>query len=73
LTLSRLRAFFRQRVRYRVTLAGLLFLLALGLTGAASFVSGNNLLFLIFAAMVALLLVSGFLKWCLGLGRFRYN
>jgi len=40
LTLSRLRAFFRQRVRYRVTLAGFLFLLAPGLTGAASFVSG---------------------------------
>ena len=49
-------------MRYRVTLAGVLFLLALGLTGAASFVSGNNLLFLIFAAMLALLLVSGFLS-----------
>ena len=59
---SRFRAFFRQRIRNHVTLAGVLFLLALGLTGAASFVSGNNLLFLIFAAMLALLLVSGFLS-----------
>jgi uncharacterized protein (DUF58 family) len=38
-----------------------LFLLALGLTGVGAFFSGNNLLFLIFAAMMALLLVSGFL------------
>ncbi len=38
------------------------FLLALALTGALAFVSGNNLLFLIFSAMAALLLVSGFLS-----------
>jgi uncharacterized protein (DUF58 family) len=52
----------RRRVRYRVTLGGVLFLIALSLTGAGAFLSGNNLLFLIFAAMLALLLVSGFLS-----------
>jgi uncharacterized protein (DUF58 family) len=49
-------------MRYRVTSAGLLFLLALILTGLGAFLTGNNLLFLIFAAMMALLLVSGFLS-----------
>ena len=52
----------RRRVRYRVMLAGLLFMLALALTGAGAFLSGNNLLFLVFAAMMALLLVSGFIS-----------
>src|SRR5580700_9866455 len=41
---------------------GVLFLAALALTGAAAFYSGNNLLFLVFASMMALLLVSGFLS-----------
>jgi uncharacterized protein (DUF58 family) len=50
------------RVRYRVTRGGLLFVLALILTGAGAFISANNLLFLIFSAMLALLLVSGFLS-----------
>src|SRR5580693_7086017 len=50
------------RVRYRVTRGGLLFALALILTGAGAFVSANNLLFLVFSAMLALLLVSGFLS-----------
>jgi uncharacterized protein (DUF58 family) len=39
-----------------------LFVLALLLTGAAAFLSGNNLLFLVSAAMMALLLVSGFIS-----------
>ncbi|MGA2716624.1 MAG: DUF58 domain-containing protein [Bryobacteraceae bacterium] len=52
----------RRRVRYRVMRAGLLFMLALALTGAGAFLSGNNLLFLVFAAMMALLLVSGFIS-----------
>jgi uncharacterized protein (DUF58 family) len=38
-----------------------LFLLALTLIGSGAFVTGNNMLFLIFSAMLALLLVSGFL------------
>jgi uncharacterized protein (DUF58 family) len=36
--------------------------MALALTGAGAFASGNNLLFLIFSAMLALLLVSDFLS-----------
>jgi uncharacterized protein (DUF58 family) len=50
------------RVRHRVTRGGALFVLALLLTGAGAFLSGNNLLFLVFAAMMALLLVSGFIS-----------
>jgi uncharacterized protein (DUF58 family) len=49
-------------VQYRVTRGGVLFVLALTITGAVAFLSGNNLLFLIFSAMAALLLVSGFLS-----------
>lgn len=41
---------------------GVLFLGALALTGAGAFYSGNNLVFLVFAAMMALLLVSGFIS-----------
>lgn len=50
------------RLRYRITRGGSLFLLAIALTGAAAFLSGNNLLFLVFSAMLALLLVSGFIS-----------
>jgi hypothetical protein len=60
-TFQRLRALIRRRVRYRMTRGGALFALALALTGAGDFLSGNNLLYLVFSAMVALLLVSGFL------------
>jgi len=59
---TNLRRLIQRRVRYRVTLGGLLFLLALGLTGTMAFLSGNNLLFLIFAVMLALFLVSGSLS-----------
>src|SRR6202451_4867051 len=52
----------RRRVRARVMRAGALFMLALALTGAGAFLSGNNLLFLVFSAMLALLLVSGFIS-----------
>ncbi len=44
---------------YRITRSGLLFLLSLALTGTTAFATGNNLLFLLFSAMMALLLVSG--------------
>jgi uncharacterized protein (DUF58 family) len=60
--LRALRAWIIGRVRYRITRGGALFVLALLLTGAGAFVSANNLLFLIFSAMLALLLVSGFLS-----------
>ena len=49
-------------MRYQVTRGGLLFLFAVGLVGTSAFVTGNNLLFLVFAAMLALLLVSGVLS-----------
>ena len=58
---QRLRAFLGRGIRYRITRGGLLFLLALSLTGAGAFLTSNNLLFLVFSAMLALLVVSGFL------------
>lgn len=60
--LDRLRALVRRRVRYRITRGGALFILAILVTGVGAFLSGNNLLFLIFSAMLALLLVSGFVS-----------
>ena len=61
----KLRAFpalLRRRVRYRITRAGWFFAIALAATGAGAFLTANNLLFLIFSAMLALLLVSGLLS-----------
>ncbi len=46
--------------RQRVTRAGAAFLLAIVLVAASAFISANNLLFLILAAMVSTFLVSGF-------------
>jgi uncharacterized protein (DUF58 family) len=57
-----IRAWFAGRMRERVTLAGLGFLAALALVGFAAFASANNLLFLLLAAMLATLLVSGFVS-----------
>jgi len=53
---------FAERIRYRVTRAGLWFLLALAGTGVGAVVLANNLLFLVVAAMLATLLVSGLLS-----------
>jgi len=50
------------RLRYRITRGGFLFVVALALTCAGAFLSGNNLLFLVFSAMLALFLVSGFIS-----------
>ncbi len=50
------------RLRYHITRGGVLFAVALFLTGLGAFLSGNNLIYLIFSAMLALLLVSGFLS-----------
>jgi hypothetical protein len=58
---ARLKAWVRGRVRERVTVAGLVFLCATALTGFAAFASANNLLFLLLAAMLATLVVSGFI------------
>lgn len=48
--------------RYRLTLAGFLFALVLVVVGAFAFLSGANLLLLIFAAMVSTWLISGFVS-----------
>lgn len=57
-----LRAALHRHIRYRVTWAGVFFTLTLLLVGAAAALSANNLLFLIVAAMLATLLVSGFVS-----------
>lgn len=59
---EKLRAALRRRIRYGVTRGGLLFALAVALVGAAAAISANNLLFLILAAMLATLLISGFIS-----------
>lgn len=59
---NRLRAWARSRVRERVTASGMGFIIAVSLTGAAAFLSGNNLLFLLLAAMGSLLLASNFIS-----------
>jgi uncharacterized protein (DUF58 family) len=55
-------AAWRSRVDQRITKAGLAFTLAMLLTGAAAFLSANNLIFLITSALMATLLVSGFVN-----------
>jgi uncharacterized protein (DUF58 family) len=50
------------RFQDRITRGGFLFVLAVALTGLGAFLSGNNLLFLVFSAMLALLLVSSFIS-----------
>jgi Protein of unknown function DUF58 len=54
-----IRAFVSRRIRYRVTRAGLLYTCAISIVALAALVSANNLLFLILAAMMASLLISG--------------
>jgi uncharacterized protein (DUF58 family) len=61
-SLDRIHALIRRRVRYQITRGGALFVFAIALTGVGAFLSGNNLIFLIFSAMLALFLVSGFLS-----------
>lgn len=56
------RRWLQNRVRERITTRGLLFLSATLLVGGAGFASGNNLLFLLLAAMLSLLLVSSFIS-----------
>ncbi len=58
--IARIAAGFYRRLRYRVTPSGYLFAAALAIVGAGAIASANNLLFLILAAMLATLLISGF-------------
>lgn len=53
---------WRFRLKERITLAGLGYVLAVALTAASAFVSGNNLLFLLLAAQLAGLIVSVFIS-----------
>ena len=57
-----LRAGLARRLRYKVTRGGVLFTLALAAVAAAAVASANNLLFLILAAMLSTLLISGFVR-----------
>ena len=52
-------AYLARRIRYKITRGGVLFTFALLLVGFAAVASANNLIFLILAAMMATLLVSG--------------
>ncbi len=49
---ARAREAFAGRVRFQITATGLLFLAAILLVGMAAFLSANNLLFLVLAAML---------------------
>src|ERR1035437_2569455 len=53
------RLFLDRRIRHKITRVGLLFTLAILVVGLGAVISANNLLFLITAAMLATLLVSG--------------
>jgi uncharacterized protein (DUF58 family) len=57
--LARLRSAVARRIRYKITRGGVLFTFAVLVVGLAAVMSANNLLFLIAAAMLATLLVSG--------------
>lgn len=59
---KRLAAFIEASTRQQITRAGLVFAMACALVGLAAFVSANNLLFLIVAAMLGTLLISGFIS-----------
>lgn len=59
---QKIRELFAARVRYKATRAGLLYVLAVMGVGLSSVVSANNLLILIFAAMLAAMLISGLLS-----------
>src|SRR5436309_15819670 len=54
-----LRLLLSKRIRYKITRGGLLFAFAILVVGWGAIISGNNMLFLIVAAMMATLLVSG--------------
>jgi uncharacterized protein (DUF58 family) len=57
--LQSLRSSLARRIRYKITRGGVLFTSAILVVGLGAIISANNLLFLIVAAMMATLLVSG--------------
>jgi uncharacterized protein (DUF58 family) len=60
--IRRIAAAFHRHIRYRITRSGYLFAFALLLVGATAIASGNNLLFLVLAAMMATVLISDFVS-----------
>lgn len=58
----RLRALWESSMRQQVTKGGVVYTAALVLVAISAFASANNLLFLILAAMVSTLMVSGFIS-----------
>jgi uncharacterized protein (DUF58 family) len=60
--LKRLKSYLERAFRQKVTYGGALFTLAMVLVGIAAAASANNLLFLIVAAMLSTLMVSGFIS-----------
>ncbi len=56
---QRLSGMVAKRIRYKITRGGFLFAAAILIIGWGAAISGNNLLFLVAAAMMATLLVSG--------------
>ncbi len=61
-TVTRVRRWIAGRIRYKITRGGMLFTAAILMVGAAAVFTGNNPLFLVVAAMMATLLVSGFVS-----------
>lgn len=59
---KKLRAWAVGGLEQRITAAGLAFTVLIGMVGAAAFISANNLLFLVLAALLATLLISGFVN-----------
>jgi len=59
---QRIREAFEDNMRQQVTWLGFVFTLTALLIGLAAFASGNNLLFLLLAALLATLLISGFVS-----------
>jgi uncharacterized protein (DUF58 family) len=57
-----LRAFLAGRIRYKITRGGVLFTFSILVVAFSAILSANNLLFLIVAAMMATLLISGLIS-----------
>lgn len=69
---NRIRHLLEGNMRQQITMAGFLFSVTVALVGVAAFVSGNNLLFLLLAALLATMLISGLVSR-LGLAGLELN
>lgn len=58
----RIREAFEESMRQQITALGLVFTITIVMVGLAAFASGNNLLFLLLAALLSTLLISGFIS-----------